>query len=548
MRWRPLPPRMVERATACREAGDWPAAWTAAGGSAEVNLKTIGRVHGPDIAGRVEEDLLHLAPDLLRWHLVRRGPEGRMRPGLGFPLALYPGGHALLVRTPDGPDLPQRMLLQFARLDRIYLRRRDDVMLLLRDHWDVRCTSEKLARSGGRTRLPFFTAAGDRLPEDALGAHGPEGAVERAVQLDDAGRHSAAWAAAGYALSAPKSRFFKAFRPIHTTLDDSVDRALAYIASRRDNAAPPPPPNRRERRAIATGRAPRSVPDPLSSVDVRCGRVRIDLRGRTLILSARAAHLVTPGDEHDLPRIPSLPVAVANRPPELAALLRGDVLPAELHPLAYAALFPAAAPRPPAPSASVPLRESIEVSCSYTTHAIQVRDGFVLPHSGDEIQRERTLAALGGRLHGCVAAVEAWRDPSIRRPGSIRALRAAFVRYFTDADTAAVEAALDRGLDPSFRDARGRTLLHLLPWLPDLDLLPRLMALGLDLQAYDLDGRTPLHVAVDHGSAELIRALVRAGADPEARARPNHEHGLTRQAIPPWHPQASLINWYRAGL
>ncbi len=47
----------------------------------------------------------------------------------------------------------------------------------------------------------------------------------------------------------------------------------------------------------------------------------------------------------------------------------------------------------------------------------------------------------------------------------------------------------------------------------------RCLQAGMDPQARDESGLTPLHTAVAFGNTEAIAALVRAGADPEARSR-----------------------------
>jgi ankyrin repeat protein len=113
----------------------------------------------------------------------------------------------------------------------------------------------------------------------------------------------------------------------------------------------------------------------------------------------------------------------------------------------------------------------------------------------------------------------------------MRALRAGLMALFRHGDTAAVTAALDRGLDPHVRDERGRTLLHLLPWLPDADLLPRLLGAGLDVHARDEAGETPLHAAAEHGSEALIRGLLAAGADPRAQGNGRTAGWTTRRGL-----------------
>ncbi|WP_433054979.1 ankyrin repeat domain-containing protein [Dactylosporangium sp. CS-033363] len=496
---------MIERATERRLAGDWPGACAAAGFNVLIDLDAVRRDHGDTIADRLEADLRHLAPDLLRWHL------GPLRCRRRFPLAFYPASWALIASTPGHPGDPQRVTLSFERLAWITRARRDDVLVLLRDRWDSRYTPDKLPRCGGLTRLPFFTALGERLPSDALGDDSPEGLVERAVMLDDAFDPAEAWALAGYSVVAQHARALSAFRPIHSTLDDSRRRVLSYLA---DIVWVPDAPWHPRRHPINGGFL--EPPSPIEA-DPQSSLARIELRDRTLVLDGKQAVLVTSPteSEYDLPAIPRIPLDLANRPPELTALLRGHLQPADLHPLVHAALFPAGSWRP-SPPALPSLPTSIGIRCDNETHVIAVRNGsFVPPHSLD---RERTLAALGGEMQGCAAAIDGWRDPTIAVPREMATLRANFLRLFAEADTAAVESALDAGLDPHVRDERGRTLLHLLPWLTGTDdLLTRLVEAGLDPNAADDRGRPPLRLALEYGSPDLVQALLAAGANPRGQ-------------------------------
>ncbi|TVT60235.1 hypothetical protein FNH05_04845, partial [Amycolatopsis rhizosphaerae] len=100
-------PSMIEVATARRAVGDWAGACAAARVDVDLNLRAAGRTWGRRFAARVRADLRHLAPDLLRWHFPRIGPDGLVRPGLTVSLARYPaagtdGGGAihLVARTP----------------------------------------------------------------------------------------------------------------------------------------------------------------------------------------------------------------------------------------------------------------------------------------------------------------------------------------------------------------------------------------------------------------------------------------------------------------
>ncbi|MDG6100872.1 ankyrin repeat domain-containing protein [Dactylosporangium aurantiacum] len=565
-----VPAWMIERATARRLAGDWRGACAAAAVDVDVDLAAVRRVHGTEVAERAEDDLRHLVPDLLRWHLPRRPVDGLLRTGLRLPLALFPDVHALVARPPDRLDRPQRISIRFERLDSTASGRRDDALLLLRDRWDVRRTGELLARCGGVTRLPQFTAGGERL-----GAPGeaPEGQVERAIALDEAGRHAEAWAAAGFALEVllfddgwgreridPAAfaagpgrdearrrvveRSLSWLRPLHAALPAAARRVVAHVTDARRVAPverePTSEPGYTAHAHEISRLVPAPVPDPLPlDVDERAGLVRVDVRGRCIVLDrldtgrprARLVASVPYGRADDarrraevaefgleLARVPRLPHVLARRPAELTALLAGAVRPDQLHPLVHQALFPAAAVPPPPPPPG--LRDRVRVYCDRAVHEVVLRGGAVhLPHPPVEIQREHVIKALGGRVQGCVAAQDGWRDATVRMPGPMRGLRRdllALVRY---GDGPAVAAALDGGVDPHVRDERGRTLLHLLPWLSGADLLPWLLAAGLDVHARDLDGETPLHAAVDYGTPELVRGLLDAGADPHARSQ-----------------------------
>ncbi|MEV4507432.1 ankyrin repeat domain-containing protein [Dactylosporangium sp. NPDC049525] len=568
-----VPARMIERATARRLAGDWRGACAAAGVDVEVDSAALKRAHGAQVAADVDDELRHLVPDLLRWHLPRRPADGLLRTGLRLPLALFPDAHALVARPPDRLDRPQRIALRFERLDGTAVGRRDDALLHLRDRWDSRRTARLLARCGGETRLPFFTATGERL--DTPGGDGPEGLVERAVLLDEGGRHAQAWAAAGFTLEvllfdegwsrdridpaafgpgrtgAERDEARRAvveqsltwLRPLHAALAGAAGWVVEHIADLRRTGLAEPEPGHEARSPAGGAAARRAVapprPEPMPvGVDTRSGLVRIDLRGRCIVLDrfdtgrprARLVAGVPYGRvdegrvraevaEFGLPldRVPRLPHVLARRPEELTALLHGRVRPDQLHPLVHAALFPAGTP--PTPPAPPKLRDRIRVHCDDAVHEVLLRDGAIrLDHPPEEIRRERMIKAFGGRVQGCVAAHDGWRDATVRLPGPMRGLRREFLTLALHGDGPAVAAALDGGLDPHVCDERGRTLLHLLPRLSDVDLLPRLLAAGLDVNARDLNGETPLHPAVDHGPADLVRALLAAGADPQARS------------------------------
>ncbi|AUG82195.1 hypothetical protein CFP65_7624 [Kitasatospora sp. MMS16-BH015] len=116
-----VPPTMIETATARRLAGDWGGACAAARFDLDLDLRTVAREHGRQLAAQVRSDLRVLAPDLLRWHLPRTAPDGRLRPGLSISLARYqlaerprgrPESAYLVARTPPAwADAGQRVSL-----------------------------------------------------------------------------------------------------------------------------------------------------------------------------------------------------------------------------------------------------------------------------------------------------------------------------------------------------------------------------------------------------------------------------------------------------
>ncbi|WP_433054982.1 ankyrin repeat domain-containing protein [Dactylosporangium sp. CS-033363] len=537
-----VPASMIERATERRLAGDWPGAHAAAGVENHVDLGLIRRNFGADAAARIEDDLRHLVPDLLRWYLVRdRG--ALPRPSVWYPLALLPDDHAVMVHT--SPFFTIRLTL-----GRVVEQRglRDDSFLLLRDRWDARRTREILARCG------FFNRPGGEL-------------VQTLLQLDDSGRHAAAWSAAGYDLKvllfdrrfgrerldplafavdpAVRNRARGAAvnaalawpRPIHTTLPAAARRTIEYVEE-----------------LLATEPYPRAhpvPPGPRIEADTHLGLTRIDVKGRSIVLDGARARLVSrvprgqadaerrraEMDEFGIPldRIPRIPDVLVHRPAELDALRRGS---ATLHPLVYEALFSTAAlvlpelsPTPtPVLPAPTRLRMSIRVHCDDATHEVVMRDGATLiPHSRHEIDREMALSALGGQVQGCVAAREGWRDLAVQLPRRVQRLHDELLLLIRLGDTAALVDALDRGLDPHVRfRPGGESLLHLLPLIPGGDdLAPRLLAAGVDPNARTAARRTPLHEAVAIGSVRLVKTLLKAGADPKASV---HVHGYTSAA------------------
>eukprot|EP01103_Thecamoeba_quadrilineata_P002806 TRINITY_DN1267_c0_g1_i1.p1 TRINITY_DN1267_c0_g1~~TRINITY_DN1267_c0_g1_i1.p1 ORF type:complete len:757 (+),score=148.79 TRINITY_DN1267_c0_g1_i1:340-2271(+) len=77
--------------------------------------------------------------------------------------------------------------------------------------------------------------------------------------------------------------------------------------------------------------------------------------------------------------------------------------------------------------------------------------------------------------------------------------------------------AASPNFDPNVREARrSRTALHLAVSLGKRDIIPQLTRLsGVDLNARDLGGQTPIHVAAEVGDNEALEILLMSGAEPD---------------------------------
>lgn len=75
-------------------------------------------------------------------------------------------------------------------------------------------------------------------------------------------------------------------------------------------------------------------------------------------------------------------------------------------------------------------------------------------------------------------------------------------------------------VNPNTRDVRtaqGSTPLHLAATNPDISALKALIAAGADPNARDADGATPLHMAAYSQNAKHSQLLLEAGSDPYAK-------------------------------
>ncbi|MFF2198329.1 ankyrin repeat domain-containing protein [Streptomyces sp. NPDC058157] len=501
-----VPRWMIERATAHRLAGDWRAACAAAGVEVAFALPALAAAYGPAVAAAVEEDLLHLVPDLVRWHLPRvLGGRSVLAPNRRAVLARYAPGDdapALYVTTRAMVDGPQRLKLHCAPVDparhrHTYAGWAIEDWTGARWFWDSRHTAELRSFAGPADRLPFFRADGTpldaaELPRAEPAADDRAARAEWAAVLHRRGDLVEAFATAGIALDlSPFDRNGQLW-PTHDVREalDTVPLDPVRLADA-------------VRRLTAAGAGERF-------------RFAPHWRGLMIVepAGADAEHdlLMRVVDANAVREVPRLPDHAWQPLPDPYLVRSGRTAPHELHPLVAEALFPAAGPAagPPVPAAPRPVR----VRCVGEWHEVRSRGGVLeIPHTAEEQQRERAMRAFGGAVAGCFAARDAWTTGEGRLPRGLRAERRELLERVQHGDTPGVLALLDAGVDPRVRNGRGQGLLHLLPFVRHEELLPRLLEAGLDLEQQDDSDRTPLQCAVQNGgTAALVRALLAAGA------------------------------------
>ncbi|MFH8798283.1 hypothetical protein ACH4F6_01595 [Streptomyces sp. NPDC017936] len=432
-----VPPSMIETATARRAAGDWAGACAAARVDVDLDLRAVRDRHGTDLVTRLRADLRRLAPDLLRWHMPRIAPDGRLRPGLTLSLARYGSSGAtplhLVVRTPPArADAGQRMSLALwegpgsgapghhphPHPDRRF--RLD----LHRHLWDS-ARSGELARRCGAGGAPPWTGpppcpprvCGLPVPPDGpLPPDGPvlpegSGVPDPAGPSDGPAGHFSSWAVAGWA-------------------------AEAELLLR------------------AEGR-------PRGAFTVRLGA-----RSRTVL------ELVAPDESHapalrplrealppqEVAALPVLPEAAARVLPDLRLLRAGLVTADRLHPLVAAALtasgsVTASGSAPVAGPVPVP-GDPHRVECRGEVHRIALRDGVLtaIDHDPVQLRREELLVALGGPALPCLRAIDAVH----RSPEALPAVRERLGHGDVAGALAVVEGLLGPGAvlrDGPLRDA-----------------------------------------------------------------------------------------------
>ncbi|MGW7433443.1 hypothetical protein ACWGIN_28370 [Streptomyces sp. NPDC054861] len=362
-----VPPSMIETATARRTVGDWAGACAAARVDVDLDLRAVAIRHGTDIATRVRADLRRLAPDLLRWHMPRIAPDGRLRPGLTLALAAYHRSAddplQLVVRTPPAwADAGQRLSLTL---------------------WE----------GSGK-------AAAGRLPRTYASSH-PHPHPDRRFRLD---LHRHLWDAGQAGELAQRCGLTGGARLAVPPPGLTGDLDGAWAVSRWAAEA--------ELLLRAEGR-------PRGAFVVRLGAGR---RAVLELVAPDAGHVPVCGPPREplTPReaaaLPVLPEAAARTLPDLELLRAGLVAVDRLHPLVATALAPAA--RAPVPGGIPGLApepgDPHRVECRGEVHRIALRDGVLsaIDHDPTTLRREELLGALGGPALPCLRAIDTvHRDP-----------------------------------------------------------------------------------------------------------------------------------------
>ncbi|WP_238007489.1 hypothetical protein KZZ52_18885 [Dactylosporangium sp. AC04546] len=475
-----LPAEVVHAATQRRLAGDWRGACAAAGIEVDATVTEAAS----DVGSGMLDDLRHLAPDLIRWHLLGGDHEFTYSARPPVLLARDPAtGQALTIVARLARYGPTRLVLAVGTGP--VITRWDSSRHL----WDARHTDRLRQRLGGGDRTPHFHRDGrpvDRgdLPEAAPPKDDPAARTEWEDHLR-AGARVASWRAAGVEV-APEVEAAHAVR----------GALLPYL------------------RMSLIVPAARDLLGGSGSGTVLVTRLwHAPELVLTLTLAADADPVLRVAERRQAERLPAVPSSALSLPWFFEPLLAGHLPATALHPLVRAAMFPDAPDEPYASAPGVQVPERVHVQC-VARHYVGWRAGRLeaLDHTPDDMHRERALQALGGRATGCLAVLDAWAARTGTLPRQIRRVTRHLFLAASHGDAAEVRRLLDAGVDP--RGARGlqrQTLLHVADRIGDVALIRRLRAAGVDPLAPDNHGWSAVRVAEAAGAPAPVLDALRIG-------------------------------------
>ncbi len=493
-----VPWPMIETATARRRVGDWVGACAAAGVDVDLELRAVARVHGRDLASRVRDDLRHLAPDLLRWHLPRVAPDGLLRPGLTITLARYDGSCSertqpvhLVVRTaPAWADAGQRIALTLwdGTASTLHPHPRPDRRYRLDLHphlWDARRAHELRTRCGaerfdGGVRAHAGSGSGDdRCTERVTAGSGIDwraepATVESGVDLcgglvlaerdvDRRGELATVRSGVdGLGEGTVRSGVDLCGGTVGSGVYRCGDLVAAGFESDRwaasgacDGAVDP------WTELVAAGFAVdrwAAEADILLRAEERAGPFLVRLGGRrrlVLEIDGGGVRSVPDHPRAETSALPVLPDAATRVLPDLELLRSGSITADRLHPMVAEALAPGCG-REDRPRRDPGNRQQTIVDCRGERHRIGLVDGVLsaLDHDPAELRREELLVALTGTPLPCLRVI----DAAHRRPYWLTGVRERLDHGDTAGALALVEGLL--GTDAVLRDGPLREALE----------------------------------------------------------------------------------------
>ena len=389
---------MIAAVAQRRAVGDWRGACAAADVDVSLRLDSVRRYYGSAIADQLLGVLRELSPDLLRWHLPRRGHgSGDLLAGLLVPLADLTDGVRRLTLAAATPqfalDAGQRVVL-------VLLGGRDDGV-----------TRSVLAAV--RLRYPErFGLVGHRMLWSADAAPKLAGlcdatpAEREIASLQDAGCVAEAWHAAGFEVLLPESpRRVRWLAALPIRIPGLADRVRLALPG-------------------ADAAVVRSGVGALVLSGLNSGAVVVRVAGdrdseRELLREPERELQREPERESESLGLPIVPNAVWTRVLD-ADLLRFGYLGAhELHPLIAPALLTDRQPAAPGtdewlyrevPFIAGPCEmdggPALWIDCGTDRHRIAFRDNawHILDHAANA-GREALLSRLGGPTNPCQQAL-----------------------------------------------------------------------------------------------------------------------------------------------